>query len=43
MLILDRPTTLRDGLTFKYNIISVYRNILEYADLPYKFDHVNRK
>lgn len=43
MLILKRPTTLRDGLTFKYNIISVYRNILEYADLPYKFDHVNRK
>ena len=43
MLILDRPKTLRDGLRFKYNIISVYRNILEYADLPYKFDHVNRK
>jgi len=43
MLILERPTTLRDTLQLKYNVVAVYRKILNFADLPYFFDQINRK
>lgn len=42
MSIIVRPVNLRHTLTLKYNIISVYRNILEHADLPYTFDLINK-
>ena len=38
MIIIVRPTSLRDTLKLKYDILSVYRSILAHADLPYFFD-----
>ena len=41
-MIINRPTNLRDTLTLKYNIISVYKDILAHADLPYYFDELKK-
>ena len=42
MIIIVRPTSLRDTLKLKYDILSVYRSILAHADLPYFFDELNK-
>jgi hypothetical protein len=42
MIIIVRPTSLRDTLKLKYDILSVYRSILAHADLPYFFDELHK-
>jgi hypothetical protein len=42
MSIIIRPTNLRDTLILKYDIVSVYKNILVHADLPYTFDELKK-
>jgi hypothetical protein len=42
MSIIVRPITLRDTLELKYNIVAVYRDILNHADLPYTFDELKK-
>jgi len=42
MSIIVRPTSLRDTLELKYNIVAVYRSILNHADLPYTFDELKK-
>jgi len=41
-MIINRPTNLRNTLILKYDIISVYKNILAHADLPYTFDELKK-
>lgn len=42
MSIIVRPISLRDTLLLKYNIVAVYRDILNHADLPYTFDELKK-
>ena len=41
-MIINRPTNLRNTLILKYDIISVFKNILAHADLPYTFDELKK-